>query len=72
MKPVSEFHNAELSSLAKMALASVYRNTNRTKDAIDLYKQLIQDPTTTVGKSSAEIQLAEISMKLPTDEEQDY
>jgi len=59
LKPVTEFHNAELSSLAKMALASVYRNTNRTKDAIDLYKQLIQGPTTTVGKSSAQIQLAE-------------
>jgi tetratricopeptide (TPR) repeat protein len=59
LKPVSEYRNAELSSLAKMALASVYRNTNRTKDAIDLYKQLIQNPTTTVGKSSAEIQLAE-------------
>jgi len=59
LKPVSEYHNAELSSLAKVALASVYRNTNRTKDAIDLYKQLIQNPTTTVGKSSAEIQLAE-------------
>jgi len=59
LKPVSEFHNAELSSLAKVALASVYRNTNRTKDAVDLYKQLIQDPTTTVGKTSAEIQLAE-------------
>ena len=59
LKPVSEYHNAELSSLAKAALASVYRNMNRNKDAIDLYKQLIQNPTTTVGKSSAEIQLAE-------------
>ncbi len=59
LKPVSEFHNAELSSLAKMALASVYRSMTRTKDAIDIYKQLIQDPTTTVGKSSAQIQLAE-------------
>jgi tetratricopeptide (TPR) repeat protein len=59
LKPVSEFHNAELSSLAKVALASVYRNTNRNKDAIDVYKQLIQEPTATVGKSSAEIQLAE-------------
>src|SRR6266498_5015281 len=59
LKPVAEFHNAELSSLAKMALASVYRSMTRTKDAIDIYKQLIQDPTTTVGKSSAQIQLAE-------------
>jgi TolA-binding protein len=59
LKPVTEFHNPELSSLAKVALASVYRNTTRTKDAVDVYKQLIQDPTRAVGKSSAQIQLAE-------------
>jgi predicted negative regulator of RcsB-dependent stress response len=59
LKPVSEVHNAEVSSLAKVALASVYRNTNRTKDAVDIYKSLIQDPTSTVGKTSAQIQLAE-------------
>ena len=59
LKPVTQFHNAEVSSLAKLALASVYRNTNRTKDAIDIYKQLIQDPTRTVGKSEAEMQLAD-------------
>jgi lipopolysaccharide biosynthesis regulator YciM len=51
--------NSDLSALAKVALASVYRNTNRTKDALDLYKALIADPTRTVGKTSAEIQLAE-------------
>jgi TolA-binding protein len=59
LKPVTQFHNGELSSVAKLALASVYRNTNRNKDAIDIYKQLIQDPTRTVGKSEAEMQLAE-------------
>jgi tetratricopeptide (TPR) repeat protein len=59
LKPVTQYHNAQLSSLAKLALASVYRNTNRTKDAIDIYKQLIQDPTSTVGKSTTQVQLAE-------------
>jgi TolA-binding protein len=59
LKAVSEIRNADLAALAKVALASVYRNTNRTKDALDLYKALIADPTRTVGKTSAQIQLAE-------------
>jgi len=59
LKVVAGYHNANLSSLARMALASVYLNTNRTKDAIDIYKQLIANPTQTVGKSAAEVQLAE-------------
>lgn len=59
LKPVTQYHNADLSALAKMALASVYRNTNRNKDAEDLYNQLIQKPTSTVSKVSAQMQLAE-------------
>lgn len=59
LKAVADSSNSNLSALAKMALASVYRNTNRTKDAVDLYKELISKPSETVGKSSAEIQLAE-------------
>lgn len=59
LKAVADSSNSNLSALAKMALASVYRNTNRTKDAVDLYKELISKPTETVAKSSAEIQLAE-------------
>ena len=59
LKTVAGYHNAALSSLAKMALASVYRNTGRTKDAIDLYKELIQKPSSTVSKAAAEMQLAE-------------
>ena len=59
LKAVAGYHNADLSSLAKLALASVYRNTNRTKDALELYKQLVAKPTDTVGKSIVEVQLAE-------------
>lgn len=59
LKPVTEYHNTDISALAKMALASVYRNTNRNKDAEDLYNQLIQKPTSTVSKVSAQMQLAE-------------
>ncbi|HET8825858.1 MAG TPA: tetratricopeptide repeat protein [Terriglobales bacterium] len=59
LKSVGEYHNADISALAKLALASVYRNTNRNKDAEDLYNQLIQKPTSTVSKTSAQMQLAE-------------
>jgi len=59
LKAVADSRNSDLSALAKLALASVYRNANRTQDAVGLYKQLIAKPTETVGKSAAEIQLAE-------------
>jgi len=48
-----------LSSLARLALASVYLNQGRTKDAIEIYKDLAQNPTDTVAKSTAQMGLAE-------------
>ncbi|MBV9625937.1 MAG: tetratricopeptide repeat protein [Acidobacteria bacterium] len=59
LKAVASYHDADLSSLGKIALASLYSKTNRTPQAIEIYKHLIQRPTRTVGKSEAEIQLAE-------------
>jgi TolA-binding protein len=59
LKTVAGYHNEDLASLGKMALASVYRNSNRTQDAEDLYKQLIAKPTRTVTKASAEMALAD-------------
>ncbi len=50
--------NGDVAALAKMALASVYRNTGRNKQAIALYKQLAAKPTSTVGKVTAQIELA--------------
>lgn len=58
LQKVASYHNADISSLAKFALASVYRNTNRYKQAIDLYNQLVAKPTTTVPKATAQIELA--------------
>ncbi len=60
LKDVVSVHNADLASLAKLALASVYRNTNRDKEAIDLYKQLIAKPTRSVGKPTAQMELADL------------
>jgi predicted negative regulator of RcsB-dependent stress response len=50
--------NGDVAALAKMALASIYRNTGRNPQAIDLYKQLAAKPTGTVGKVESQIELA--------------
>lgn len=52
--------NKELASVAKLALASLYGNTARTKDAIALYQELINKPTASVSKATAQLQLAEL------------
>lgn len=50
----------DLASLADLALASLYRSTNRPQDAIKIYNQLIQHPTDAVPKVAAQLQLAEL------------
>jgi tetratricopeptide (TPR) repeat protein len=49
---------ADIASLAKFALASLYRNTGKDPDAVKLYKELIDHPTNTVSKSEAQLELA--------------
>jgi tetratricopeptide (TPR) repeat protein len=60
LKKVSDSGNKDLASLAKSALASLYHDTGRDQLAIDLYKQLIEKPTNTVPKPSAQIALADL------------
>ena len=60
LKDVASNGNRDVASLAKLALASLYGNLNRTKDALDLYKQLIDKPSDTVGKVTAQLQLAQL------------
>ena len=60
LRRVASTHNADLSALAKFALASLYRKTNRDKEAIDFYKQLIDKPTDSVGKATAQLELADL------------
>jgi predicted negative regulator of RcsB-dependent stress response len=57
LKAVSESRDSALAGIAKLALAAVYRNTNRNKEAIDLYDQLIAKPTSTVSKAMAQMEL---------------
>lgn len=60
LKETASVHNDDLAALGKFALASVYRDTNRQKDAIELYKQLIAKPTRSVGKATAQMELADL------------
>jgi tetratricopeptide (TPR) repeat protein len=58
LKAVVSSGSADLSALAKMALAAVYRDSNKSPQAIDLYKQIIDKPTMSVPKVSAQMELA--------------
>ena len=60
LKRISSSSDKDLAALAKFALAGVYRKINRQKDAIDVYKQLIEKPTASVGKSMAQLELADL------------
>ena len=51
--------NKDLAALSKFALASVYRAESKDAQAIDLYKQLIDKPTMTVSKATAQLELAQ-------------
>ena len=43
-----------------MALAEVYHDNGKNIDAIDIYKGLIDHPTVSVGKSTAQLSLASL------------
>ncbi len=58
-KDVAGLHDKDVASLADFALASLYRENNRTKDAIDIYKKLVDKPTRTVSKATAQMALAD-------------
>jgi predicted negative regulator of RcsB-dependent stress response len=60
LKAVASTHSEDLAALAKLALAAVYRDANRNKEALDLYNQLIARPTRSVGKTTAQMELADM------------
>jgi TolA-binding protein len=57
-KQVASSGGKDVASLAQLALASVYRNIGRNKEAIEIYKKLADKPTNAVGKATAELELA--------------
>jgi TolA-binding protein len=59
LQEIASSSNKELASLSKFALASVYRAENKSPQAVDVYKQLIDKPTTTVNKITVQLELAQ-------------
>jgi len=58
LRAVGSSSNDDLAALSKFALASVYRNTNRNREAIDIYKKLIEKPVPALGKVTTQMELA--------------
>jgi TolA-binding protein len=59
-KEVISSGNREVAAVAKSALASLYGQTNRVKEAVALYQELINKPTASVSKVTAQLQLADL------------
>jgi predicted negative regulator of RcsB-dependent stress response len=53
-------YGKELSALAKFALASFYRTNGKQDDATRLYKEVADAKTTSVPRSTAQLELAEM------------
>jgi predicted negative regulator of RcsB-dependent stress response len=60
LKQAADAGGKDLSALAKLALAGVYAQTNQESQAVELYKYLENHPTNSVGKFTAELQLAQL------------
>jgi predicted negative regulator of RcsB-dependent stress response len=60
LKAVVDSGDQNVSALAKLALASLYRSTNRSADAAKIYKDLSDHPTDTVSKAQAQLELADL------------
>jgi len=60
LKDVAGSWDRDISSLAKLALAQLYRQTGRNQQAIDLYNELAAKPSNTVPAGTAQLQLAEL------------
>lgn len=60
LKYVAGIRDTDISSLAKLALAALYRDSGRQPDAINMYKDLAAHPTQTVPKVMAQLQLADL------------
>jgi tetratricopeptide (TPR) repeat protein len=60
LKKAANLSDKDVAALAKMALATMYRESNRAPEAIAIYKELSEHPTTTVSKAQAQLALAEM------------
>jgi predicted negative regulator of RcsB-dependent stress response len=60
LKQVAGGWNSDLSSLAKLALAQLYRQTGRDPQAIEVYNDLTAHPSSAVPAGTAQLQLADL------------
>lgn len=60
LKAAAGSWDRNLSNLAKVALAGLYRQENRSSDAVDLYNQLVAKPSATVSAAVAQLDLADL------------
>jgi predicted negative regulator of RcsB-dependent stress response len=60
LKEVASGWNSELGSLAKLALAALYRQTGRDSQAIEVYNDLTAHPSVSVPAGTAQLQLADL------------
>jgi tetratricopeptide (TPR) repeat protein len=60
LKLAADSWDRNLANLAKVALASLYHQTARDSQAIDLYNQVIAKPSETVAASQAQLDLADL------------
>lgn len=58
LSEASGYRDRDLSALAKFALASIYRDSQRDADAIRLYQELIEINSAAVPKTTAQFELA--------------
>ena len=73
LKSVAGSGPKDVSSLGKLALAALYRDTGRTDEAIKAYQDLIAHPTETVSKATAQLELADLySGKQPAEARKIY
>ena len=63
LKDVDQSNNVEVSSLAKLVLASVYRSEKKDSQAVAIYQDLIDHPTLSVPKTTAQLALADLYQK---------
>ena len=60
LKSVAGSWNRNTANLAKIALASIYRQSGQDQQAIDLYNEIIAKPSDTVTAGTAQLSLADL------------
>jgi predicted negative regulator of RcsB-dependent stress response len=60
LKQATGSWDRNVSNLARLALAGLYHQTGRDAQAIDLYNELVKNPSTTVSAPVAQLNLADL------------